>query len=71
MIMWETENELSGVLEYNTDLFNESTITLMLSRFQSLLEAAAEHPDQDLKSIVLVDEEESQQLIYAFNDALE
>ncbi|HEY6189996.1 MAG TPA: condensation domain-containing protein, partial [Pyrinomonadaceae bacterium] len=71
MIMWETEDELSGVLEYNTDLFNESTITLMLSRFQALLEAAAEHPDQDLKSIVLVDEEESQQLIYAFNDALE
>jgi alpha-ketoglutarate-dependent taurine dioxygenase len=35
--IWETEQGLSGKLEYSTDLFNASTITRMLADYETIL----------------------------------
>ena len=69
--MASDDQGLIGFLHYNDDLFDGSTIARMMSDFQSLLEYIVENPDAKIDSIVLSKEEESQQLISAFNDDLE
>ncbi|HEY9853557.1 MAG TPA: condensation domain-containing protein, partial [Leptolyngbyaceae cyanobacterium] len=43
--MAETERGLIASLEYNTDLFNESTIARFLSHFEMLLDRVVSNPD--------------------------
>ena len=62
---------LTGFLHYNDDLFDDSTITRMISDFQSLLESVMENPDAKIDTIAISEDGESQQLISAFNDDLE
>jgi thioesterase domain-containing protein/acyl carrier protein len=50
--MVEGAEELTGVLKYNTDLFEDATITQMLGDFQSLLEAIAANPEQPIASLL-------------------
>jgi non-ribosomal peptide synthetase component F len=50
-------------LEYNTDLFNASTIAKMLGYFKNLLAAITQNPDEELDDISLTTDEENQQLI--------
>jgi len=57
--MFESGENLSGVLKYNTDLFDHTTITLMLNQFQLLLESIVENPDQPLSSLPLLTQTES------------
>jgi amino acid adenylation domain-containing protein len=45
--------ELSGTLEYNTDLFDSTTADQMLKHFATLLEGVAERPDRGLLEILL------------------
>jgi hypothetical protein len=65
--MQETEKGLAGALQYNTDLFDSARIERMLSHFQIVLQAMVEDPGQDIKTISLTTQEESRELIYAFN----
>jgi amino acid adenylation domain-containing protein len=50
----ETSNGLMATLNYNTDLFDASTISRMLSHFHTLLESIAAQPDQHLAALPLV-----------------
>jgi thioesterase domain-containing protein/acyl carrier protein len=50
--MVEGTEELTGVLKYNTDLFDDTTITQMLGHFQSLLEAIVVNPMQPISSLL-------------------
>lgn len=43
-----TSGSLSGVLEYNAELFNEDTISRLISDFEALLERLVSNPDQRL-----------------------
>jgi amino acid adenylation domain-containing protein len=65
--MRETEQGLIGDLEYNTDLFDKSTITRMLTHFQTLLEGVVANPDQHLAKLPLLTEAERQQLLVEWN----
>ncbi|HEU4508047.1 MAG TPA: amino acid adenylation domain-containing protein [Pyrinomonadaceae bacterium] len=71
LIMSETTHGLFGTLEYNTDLFDASTAARIVKHFQALLEDVVAHPEKDLKSISLGQEEESRRLISNFNQTLE
>jgi amino acid adenylation domain-containing protein/non-ribosomal peptide synthase protein (TIGR01720 family) len=51
LFMWEGAEELTGTVEYNTDLFDASTITRMLTAFQTLLEGIVADPGQPLSSL--------------------
>jgi amino acid adenylation domain-containing protein len=51
MYVLEQEEELTGFLIYNTDLFNAATMTDLLRRFQKTLEGISVDPEQQLSSL--------------------
>jgi hypothetical protein len=67
---WFAIEVADGVLvraEYNTDLFDESTIARTLGHFQTLLEGAVANPEQRIGNLPLLGEEERQQVLVDFN----
>lgn len=50
--MVESAQELIGVLKYNTDLFEDATITEMLRHYQTLLEEIVANPEQPIASLL-------------------
>ncbi len=63
----EQEGEISGWFEYNTDLFDESTIERMASHFQTLLEGIVEQPETPVADLPLLTEHDRRQLLVEFN----
>jgi len=64
----ETETELQARLQYNTDLFDESTIARMAEHYQTLLEGIATNPDQSISQLPLLTEAERRQLLLVWNE---
>ncbi len=64
----EDSNSLSGVLEYNTDLFDAETIERMLGHFWALLEGIAANPDQRISTLPLLTQAERHQILVEWND---
>ncbi|MCI0528428.1 MAG: AMP-binding protein, partial [Nitrospira sp.] len=62
------QGELTANLNYNTDLFDDSTIQRMLGHFQTLLEGLVANPDQRLSNLPLLTETERHQLLVAWNN---
>src|SRR3989440_2309386 len=58
----ETADALHGYLEYNTDLFEASTIERMMGHFRQLLEAVVTDPDQHIAALPLLTGAEQQQM---------
>lgn len=50
----QTKQGLTGVMEYNTDLFNRDTIARMLGHYQVLLEGIVANPDQTIETLPLL-----------------
>ncbi|MFE1744007.1 amino acid adenylation domain-containing protein [Coleofasciculus sp. H7-2] len=63
----DTEQGLTGSLEYNTDLFDAATITRMLGHFQTLLEGIVANPDRRLSDLPLLTAAERYQLLVEWN----
>ncbi|HVR99575.1 MAG TPA: amino acid adenylation domain-containing protein, partial [Thermoanaerobaculia bacterium] len=57
-----------GALEYNTDLFDGSTVMRLWARFTVLLEAALAAPDRPLSELPLLRPEERHQAFLEWND---
>jgi non-ribosomal peptide synthetase component F len=53
LTMQESQEEIAGIVEYDTDIFDEITITRILNHFTLLLEGAAAHPDWHLIDLPL------------------
>ncbi|MEH1884258.1 amino acid adenylation domain-containing protein [Nostoc sp.] len=68
LIMQNTETGLVGVWEYNTDLFDASTIKRMSSHFVTLLEGIVTNPQQQISQLPLLTEVEQRQLLVEWND---
>ncbi len=66
--MSETPQGLVGSWEYNTDLFDGSTIERMASHFQNLLSAIVENPQRAVAELPLLSEAERHQLLREWND---
>ncbi|MFN2413682.1 MAG: amino acid adenylation domain-containing protein [Pyrinomonadaceae bacterium] len=64
----ETEEGLSGTVEYNTDLFDAETIGRMIGHYRRLLEAVAADPDQPLSALDILTEGERRQLLVGWNE---
>jgi surfactin family lipopeptide synthetase A len=58
----EHEGKIVTVLEYNSDLFRDSTIRRMAGHYQTLLESIAAHPDMPISQLALLTEAEQQTL---------
>jgi amino acid adenylation domain-containing protein len=66
------ENTPSGLIgnwEYNTDLFDASTIARMTRHFQTLLEAIVANPQQRVSALPLLTERERHQLLVEWNNS--
>lgn len=60
--------DLIGEWEYNTDLFDSSTITRMSRHYQTLLESIVASPTQRISDLPLLPEPERHQLVVEWND---
>ncbi|HEY9604550.1 MAG TPA: amino acid adenylation domain-containing protein, partial [Allocoleopsis sp.] len=60
---WQQSDGLRGVIVYNTDLFDSSTIASLRHHFQTLLEAIVAHPDTHLSALPLLTIEEQRELL--------
>ena len=58
----EAENQFQTVWEYNSDLFDDSTIQRMQNHFQRLLESALVNLDQPISALELITEQEKRKL---------
>jgi amino acid adenylation domain-containing protein len=59
---------LYGALEYNTDLFDGSTIRRMIGHFHTLLEAIVADPERRLSELPILTEPERRQLLTRHGD---
>ena len=63
----ECEQTLAGFVEYNTDLFERSTIERVIGHFQTLLEGIIADPDQPISTLPLLTDTERHQLLLEWN----
>jgi amino acid adenylation domain-containing protein len=66
--MSETGEGMSGLVEYNSDLFDGATIDRLLDHFQILLEGIIGNPDQQISELPLMTQAEQHQLLIEWND---
>ena len=61
-------HSFNGSLEYNTDLFEASTITHFINRFKLLLNSIVANPEQRIGTYPLLTAKEENQLLVSWND---
>ncbi|MCP4659060.1 MAG: amino acid adenylation domain-containing protein, partial [bacterium] len=61
-------DETAGGLEYNTDLFDATTMERLVAHFERLLGAIVEDPERRLGELALLSAAEMHQLLVAWND---
>lgn len=61
-------DSLSGALQYNSDLFDESTIVRLVDHFRQLLKGAVANPEERLDELRLLSEQEERVLLVDWND---
>ncbi|MBD2521399.1 non-ribosomal peptide synthetase [Nostoc sp. FACHB-133] len=64
----EGTDSLKGTWNYNTDLFDDSTIARMMGHFVTLLEAIVANPQQRIDQLPMLTQSEKQQLLVEWND---
>ncbi|MGF1938165.1 MAG: non-ribosomal peptide synthetase [Nostoc sp. ChiQUE02] len=64
----ETSEGIKGGIEYNTDLFDATTIARMLGHFQTLLEGIVANPEQHISDLPLLTATEQHQLLGEWNN---
>jgi non-ribosomal peptide synthetase component F len=67
LAMAEMGDQLGGSFEYNTDLFDASTIERIAHHFENLLGAIVRTPEEQLARLPLLDEQEMQQQLIEWN----
>ena len=65
-----TADKLIATFEYNTDLFDDATITRMVSHYQNLLAGIVINPQAKLSELPLLSDREKQQLLVEWNPNL-
>ena len=65
---WEYSEGLRGVIVYNTDLFEQATISRMLKHFQTLLSGIVANPEQRISNFPLLSEVELHQVLVEWNN---
>lgn len=67
LTMVDRGDVLKGVLEYNTDLFDLTTIDRMIGHYRVLLEAIIKDPDQPVDRLPILTNAERRQLLVEWN----
>lgn len=66
--VWDNGSELQVQADYNTDLFDDTTIARLLGHYRMILNGATANPDQRLSLISLLTPEEERQIVLDWND---
>ncbi len=66
--MIDSEEGLTGFIEYSTDIFNPDTINRLLVHFQTLLESIVAKPQDKISELGLLTEQEQHQLLIEWNN---
>jgi amino acid adenylation domain-containing protein len=64
----QTNSELKASFNYNTDLFDDSTIERMMVHFQTVLESIVANPKQSISELEILDKAETDQLLIEWNN---
>ncbi|MGZ6525485.1 MAG: non-ribosomal peptide synthetase, partial [Tumebacillaceae bacterium] len=64
----EKPKGITMVLEYSTDLFEESTILRLVERYKTMLAAIVEQPELRVKELPIMTEQERQQVLVDWNN---
>jgi tyrocidine synthetase III len=64
----ERGEELQASIEYNSDIYNKSTIECLGNHFEQLLTGIIEQPSIPIRQLDYLNNEEKEQLLVAFND---
>ncbi|MEH2149874.1 amino acid adenylation domain-containing protein [Nostoc sp.] len=64
----EGTDSLKGTWNYNTDLFDDSTIARMMGHFLTLLKAIVANPQQRIDQLPMLTQSEERQLLIEWND---
>jgi aspartate racemase len=62
------DGHLTGVIEYNSNLFKERTLRSFARHYDNVLRATVAKPDQKISAIELLSQAEKQELIFGFNN---
>jgi amino acid adenylation domain-containing protein len=65
--LWEGLEEVSGNLEYSTDLFEAATIARLVDHFKTLLKSASINPDAKLSELQLLSDAEQHKILFEWN----
>jgi amino acid adenylation domain-containing protein/thioester reductase-like protein len=68
LVMENTGTGLMGWWQYNTDLFDSSTIERMMGHFVTLLEGIVDNPQERISQLPMLTTSEQQQLLVEWND---
>ncbi len=68
LFLEQSTEGIRGRWEYNTDLFDASTIERMSGHFQMLLEGIIANPEQLISDLPILTNDEQQQLLVEWND---
>ena len=68
LMMADTGGPLAGCLQYNTDLFDRTTMSRLCGHLQTLLESIVTDPDRSILSYPLLTENERDQLLVEWNN---
>jgi amino acid adenylation domain-containing protein len=65
--MQEKDGSLSATFDFNTDLFDRSTILRLAGHFERLLASIVVRPEESVSKLSILSEEERRQLLVEFN----
>ena len=65
LTMWESNDGMGGLLKYNTEMFDDSTIAKMIKHFQTLIGNLVADPQQHLSNSSFLTEDETMGLTAA------
>ncbi|HEV7398618.1 MAG TPA: amino acid adenylation domain-containing protein [Pyrinomonadaceae bacterium] len=63
----DTQNALTGFIEYSTELFDAETIARLQTHYQTLLEALVSDPEQSIARLQLLPKKEQYELLVEWN----
>lgn len=66
--LWESEEQLEGYFEYNTDLFKETTIERMMDNFLYIIDMIFDHRKDPIGCLTLISEREYKEVVHYFNE---
>jgi amino acid adenylation domain-containing protein len=67
LIIWESPEGMSCFFEYNTDLFERSTIERMMGHYQTILDGICANPEQRIAELPLLTAQEHEQILHEWN----